>query len=116
MLGRTLDILYVPEERKNGAFEEELRVARENGRAEDDRWHVRKDGSRVYCSGMTSCMEQDDVRGYVKIARDLTGSKRVEAQQNARLAWEKQERTRAEESARLRDEFFAVLSHDSSSR
>lgn len=112
MLGQSAAKLFTPEDHASGVFGEELRRAREDGRAEDDRWHLRSNGSRVFCSGITSPLMDHAMRGYVKIARDLTGSKWLQDQQDARLEWEKRERVRAEESARLRDEFFAVLSHE----
>ncbi|MDB5796951.1 MAG: signal transduction histidine kinase with CheB and CheR [Paucimonas sp.] len=109
MIGKNADVLYPPEDRARGTFQNELARARDEGRAEDDRWHVRKNGSRVFCSGITSPLIDDALCGYVKIARDLTDSR---DRQEASLAWEKQERIRAEEAARVRDEFFAVLSHE----
>jgi two-component system CheB/CheR fusion protein len=112
MLGQRGEVLYTPEDRTAGALQDELDRARKDGRAEDDRWHVRKDGSRVFCSGITSPLIDEKICGFVKIARDLTSSKRIRDQQEARLAWERQERIRAEEAARVRDEFFAVLSHE----
>jgi two-component system, chemotaxis family, CheB/CheR fusion protein len=115
--GRSAALLFTPEDLAQDAFGNELRTAREHGRAEDERWHLRRDGTRVFCSGITSPLTADEagrspLRGYVKIARDITGSKWVQDEQQARLDWEKQERIRAEEAARLRDEFFAVLSHE----
>ena len=110
--GQSAAMLYTPEDNANRAFEEELKQALKNGRVEDDRWHMRKDGSRVYCSGITFPLSDGELRGYVKIARDLTGNKRSQDQRDASLAWEKQERVRAEEAARVKDEFFAVLSHE----
>lgn len=110
--GKSASLLYTPEDNANRVFAEELRLALKNGRVEDDRWHMRKDGSRVFCSGITFPLSDGELRGYVKIARDLTGSKQNQDQRDARLAWEKQERIRAEEAARVRDEFFAVLSHE----
>lgn len=112
MLGQSVAKLFTPEDRANGVFEEELRRAREDGGADDDRWHLRSDGSRVFCSGIMSPLMDHEMRGYVKIARDFTGSKWQQDQKDAKLEWEKRERVRAEESARLRDEFFAVLSHE----
>jgi two-component system CheB/CheR fusion protein len=111
-LGQSGDMLFLLEDRKEGAFQQELQRAMHEGRAEDDRWHVRKDGSHVFCSGITSPLIDKEIHGFVKIARDLTGTKRAQDQQAARLEWEQQERLRAQESARLRDEFFAVLSHE----
>jgi two-component system CheB/CheR fusion protein len=112
IVGKSGAILFTPEDRASNAFQEELRRAKDEGRAEDDRWHMRNDGSRVYCSGITAPLLDGEMRGYVKIARDLTGTKRVQDQREARLAWERQERMHAEDAARLRDEFFAVLSHE----
>ncbi len=112
ILGRSGAVLFLPEDRACGKFDEELRRALTEGRAEDDRWHMRADGTRVFCSGITSPLADGDIHGFVKIARDLTGSKQAQEQQAARLEWEQQERLRAEEAARLRDEFFAVLSHE----
>ena len=34
---------------------------------------MRKDGSRFYCSGEVTQLKSNSLRGYVKIARDLTG-------------------------------------------
>jgi two-component system CheB/CheR fusion protein len=112
IVGQSGEILATPEDRGTGAFQEELRRARVDGRAEDDRWHVRRDGTRVFCSGITSPLADEEIGGFVKIARDLTDSKWRRDQQDARLEWERQERIRAEEAARVRDEFFAVLSHE----
>jgi two-component system CheB/CheR fusion protein len=112
IIGQSGAVLYTPEDKANNAFQNELRLALKNGRVEDDRWHMRKDGSRVFCSGITFPLSDGELRGYVKIARDLTGSKQNQDQRDASLAWEKQERVRAEEAARVRDEFFAVLSHE----
>jgi two-component system CheB/CheR fusion protein len=112
MLGQNCEVLYPPEDRARGTFREEMRRAREEGRAEDDRWHLRKNGSRIFCSGITSPLTDEQMYGYVKIARDMTNSKWQRDQQEAKLEWEKQERIRAEEAAKIRDQFFAVLSHE----
>ncbi|TFV92324.1 PAS domain S-box protein [Oxalobacteraceae bacterium OM1] len=112
IIGQSGALLYTPEDLAKGAFQEELQRATEDGRAEDDRWHVRKNGSRVFCSGITSPFIDGEMPGFVKIARDLTNSKWQRDQQDAKLEWERQERIRAEEAARVRDEFFAVLSHE----
>src|ERR671917_2482077 len=51
ILGEDGSLLFVPEDREGGAHERELGKARTEGRAEDERWHVRKDGSRFWASG-----------------------------------------------------------------
>jgi two-component system CheB/CheR fusion protein len=112
VIGQSAEMLYTPEDRTLGAFQDELRRARNDGRAEDDRWHIRKNGLRVFCSGITSPLIDESMSGYVKIARDATDSKWTRDQQEAKLSFERQERIRAEEAARVRDELFAVLSHE----
>ena len=49
------------------------------GRAEDDRWHMRKDGSRFFAQGVTTPLADKGVTGFVKIARDLTTKMEAEA-------------------------------------
>ncbi|TQK08228.1 chemotaxis protein CheB [Herbaspirillum sp. SJZ107] len=112
MLGRSIDTLLPPEERSQGLAEAELQRALDDGRVERERWLLRKDGAEVFCSDITTLLQDDRVRGFVKIARDLTGSKRMLEQQTAQLEWEKHERSRAEHAARARDHFLLVLSHE----
>jgi PAS domain S-box-containing protein len=71
MLGRTGDVLFIPEDRAKGASEKERSEARANGRAADERWHERKDGSRFWASGLLMPLRGGDA-GFVKITRDRT--------------------------------------------
>src|SRR4029079_2599766 len=52
VLGRPLDILFTREQIAEGAPARELQVARDTGRAEDERWHERKDGGRFFPLGI----------------------------------------------------------------
>ncbi len=82
-------IMFTPEDRASGEPEREASKAMILGRGENERWHVRKDGSRFYGSGLTTPLRDDADRiiGYVKIMRDLTQSKR--AQEALRLSEER---------------------------
>ncbi|HDZ58383.1 MAG TPA: response regulator [Pseudomonas xinjiangensis] len=104
-VGQLSDMIFVPEDREAGLPEEELRRAREHGRAEDERWHQRKDGSRFYCSGVVNVLDADSFRGYVKIARDLTERQQLADTQQLKLA-------ETQSASQLKDEFFAVMSHE----
>ena len=76
VLGQSGSIIFTPEDRACGADLQELEVARVQGSAEDERWHVRKDGTRFWASGlMTAHCEGDKLRGYSKVLRDLTDRK-----------------------------------------
>ncbi|SKA39480.1 PAS domain S-box-containing protein [Enhydrobacter aerosaccus] len=77
--GHSADVIFVPEERAAGAAEEERRRALSDGRAEDERWQQRKDGSRFWASGLMMPLA-DRRLGFVKILRDRTDQHRAEEQ------------------------------------
>jgi PAS domain S-box-containing protein len=99
-IGQPCDIIFTPEDRGAGVPERERATAREQGRAEDERWHVRKDGSRFWASGVMTSLtdEKGDFIGFAKVLRDLTERKRYEDDlQRAKEELEQrvQERTQA---------------------
>ncbi|MCJ2099785.1 PAS domain S-box protein [Methylobacterium sp. E-046] len=74
MRGQPADRFFTPEDRAAGRIEAEMRRARDEGRAPDERWHLRKDGSRFWASGemMPLLDEVGKHFGFTKIARDRT--------------------------------------------
>lgn len=71
IIGRSGDIVFTPEDRiANAPADERMRASRD-GRAADDRWHQRQDGSRFWASGLLMPLK-DAADGFVKIARDRT--------------------------------------------
>ena len=112
ILGRPADILFTPEDRAAGAPEEETGTALREGRAADERWHLRKDGTRFFASGVLTPLGHGGARGFVKVLRDLTERKRTEdALREARdeLEWRVTERTAelARSNAALREAMAA---------
>ncbi len=112
MTGQLLDAIFVPEDRAAGAPAAEVRCAREAGRSLDERWHLHKDGTRLYCSGTMRPLSEGGMHGYVKIARELTATKLAEEERERLLASEKQLRAELERASTLKDEFLAVMSHE----
>jgi two-component system, chemotaxis family, CheB/CheR fusion protein len=110
--GRPMHFIFTPEDRESGRPEEEMRKAREDGRAEDERWHLRKDGTRFYCSGIMAPIRNGKLRGYVKIARDLTSRQQAEMEREQALARERDIRLQLERANRQKDDFLATLSHE----
>jgi two-component system cell cycle sensor histidine kinase/response regulator CckA len=82
IIGRPGSVLFTPEDNLQGAPEHEMRFAVESGRAEDSRWHLRKDGSRFWANGVMVGLRDDSgsVVGLAKIIRDDTARKRGEEQ------------------------------------
>ncbi len=79
-LGQTGELIFTPEDRANEVEEKEIATARRNGSAPDRRWHMRKDGSRIWVDGIMHRLddEKGELRGYAKIARDATEQRRAE--------------------------------------
>jgi signal transduction histidine kinase/CheY-like chemotaxis protein len=71
--------IFVPADRRAGVPEVELQLAAEQGRAEDERWHLRKDGTRFWASGvMVALREEGQLRGFAKVVRDFTERRKLE--------------------------------------
>jgi len=79
-IGQPVDITFVPEDRERGAPQTELEVAREQGTAGDVRWHLRKDGSRVFIDGTTRLLrDASGAVSFLKIGQDVTLRRAAEA-------------------------------------
>ena len=95
IVGREASILFTPEDRAAGVPQVEMATALRSGRADDERWHVRKDGRRLYCSGVMMRLGDVEPIGFAKISRDLTASREVEQElKNAREELEMRVRER----------------------
>jgi len=83
IVGVASEVLFTPEDRAAHVPLKELAEAKRSGRAADERFHLRKDGSRMYCSGVLRRLGAGGL-GFAKIARDLTGQREAaEALQTA---------------------------------
>ena len=79
MLGKTAGTIFTLEDRANGIPETEMRLALTNGRGIDERWHVRKDGSRFWASGeVLRLHDGGPTEGFLKILRDRTEQKKAQ--------------------------------------
>lgn len=99
VLGRHFSIFYAPEDVENGNPETELALARLHGRAEDEGYRVRKNGTRFWARVVVTPLydTQGHLRGYAKVTQDLTQRKHAEALENV---------------AKSINEFIAVLAHE----
>lgn len=79
IIGQHTRILFVPEDQAAKVAEDEMQRAVRDGRAEDERWHMHKDGGRFFASGVLFPMRRGAVlTGFVKVARDTTQRKQTE--------------------------------------
>jgi PAS domain S-box-containing protein len=79
-IGKSGDMIFTLEDREKGAVEQELGTALDDGRALDRRWHLRKDGARLWTDGIMTRLDHESgqLRGFAKIARDATDLRRAE--------------------------------------
>lgn len=82
IIGVNSAVIFSTEDRSNEKPEEEMRIANTTGRAEDYRWHKRKDGSLFWADGvLTQLHDTNDLHiGYLKIFRDITDRKLAETE------------------------------------
>lgn len=85
MCGQPLDCFFTPEDRVGQRPQIEMSLARAKGRAADERWHLRKDGTRFWASGELMPLIADDGEqlGYVKILRDRSAQHEAAAAHQA---------------------------------
>ena len=121
VIGQPADLIFTPEDRAAGAPEAEAQTALAEGRSSDERWHLRKDGSRFWGSGAMMAMHDGNDRtiGLLKIFRDQTEARAASealaasrADLEQALAFNKIARDELETASRAKDRFLAVLSHE----
>ncbi|MDX2232347.1 MAG: PAS domain S-box protein [Leptolyngbyaceae cyanobacterium bins.349] len=73
------DMIFTPEDLEQNQAELERQTTLSQGRAEDQRWHVRQDGSRFWANGLMMPLQNEsgDIQGFVKILRDETAQRQA---------------------------------------
>jgi PAS domain S-box-containing protein len=72
-------MIFTEEDRASGVPEREMKKAADDGQANDERWHLRKDGSRFFAMGRLVALkdESEHLYGFAKIVRDVTPNKNL---------------------------------------
>lgn len=99
IIGRHFSVFYPQEAIARHWPENELQMAREYGRFEDEGWRLRKDGTAFWANVIITAVYDDQgvLRGFAKITRDLTTHKRYEEMQR---------------NQRQTNNFLAMLAHE----
>lgn len=106
-IGLPFATIFTAEDQAAGVPEAELAAAKREGRAESERWCMRKNGTSFWVSGATNALRGTDgeLLGFAKIMRDET-ERKASTEERERLYF------KAQEANRIKDEFLATLSHE----
>jgi PAS domain S-box-containing protein len=99
IIGSHFSRFYPPDDIESGKPWAELAMAREHGRAEDEGWRIRKDGSRFWSRVVVTPLfdPNGSLHGFAKVTQDLTQRRHSEA---------------LELSSQNVQQFLAVLAHE----
>jgi PAS domain S-box-containing protein len=102
-LGQPAAVAFTDEDAQAGVPQQELAAAASNGRADDDRWMKRRDGTRFFCTGSVTAIRGDDGRpvAYLKVMRDSTEAHDKAEECERALAAERDSHSQAERQAAL---------------
>ena len=78
IIGQHFSVFYPREATERRWPEQELKMAAETGRLEDEGWRLRKDGSRFWADVIITALRdsEGELRGFSKVTRDLTERRR----------------------------------------
>src|SRR5262245_59377999 len=62
IVGQQFSGFFTPEDVQAGQPDKELQTAANTGRANDDRWLVRKGGARLWCNGVSTALRDEEGR------------------------------------------------------
>ncbi|MDQ3049870.1 MAG: PAS domain-containing sensor histidine kinase [Bacteroidota bacterium] len=107
IMGKQFETIFTKEDIANAVPQGEIDIAQREGRAVDNRWHMRKDGSKFFAYGLVFPLLgiEGKLLGYVKILRDLTESKKSEEAISKYIS-------DLEELNAHKENILAILSHD----
>jgi PAS domain S-box-containing protein len=99
IVGKHFSRFYLPQDIEAGKPWEELAIARRTGRAEDQGWRLRKDGTRFWARVTLSALydTHGHLRGFAKVTQDLSDRRHIQD---------------LEQASRNVNEFIAMLAHE----
>lgn len=112
IIGKHFSVFYLDVDKEAKKPEKELQLAMQFGRAEDEDWRVRKDGTKFWASVVITALYDNGIHvGFAKVTRDLTNRKFQEDElrhANQLLKTQQDELRRLNKS---KDEFISLASH-----
>jgi PAS domain S-box-containing protein len=117
VIGKHFSLFYPAEDVASGRPQHALRTALAAGRYEAEGYRIKKSGERFWADVVITPIRdgRGELRGFVKVTRDLTDRRRMEQEAReaeARAARERERALEAQLAVKLRDDFISVASHE----
>jgi PAS domain S-box-containing protein len=114
IIGRNFRIFYLPEDVARGLPDRLLNEAREKGKASNEGWRRKKDGTRFWASVVITALHdpKGGVIGFSKVTRDLTERKNAEDKLRENTIQLEQKNQALEHLNAELSSFAYVVSHD----
>jgi PAS domain S-box-containing protein len=116
IVGNLSDVLFTQEDQEKGEPIKGIEQCGAIGVIEEERWYLRKNGSRFWGSGTTQAIKREDgeITGYVKIMRDLTQQKEsqealAQAEQRYRTQLESDVAQRTQQLNQSRGQYLTLV-------
>jgi PAS domain S-box-containing protein len=114
ILGQHFSRFYPEDVVRSGFPDQELRVATDEGRFENEGWRVRRDGTRFWAHVIITAVRaaDGDLLGFIKVTRDLTEQREARARIEALNDDLRRRATQLEAANRELEAFSYSVSHD----
>jgi len=114
IVGQHFSKFYPPERAAEGFPEQELQIARSEGRFEEENWRVRKDGTCFWANVVLTAVynKNGELQGFSKVTRDITDRRYLTDQLNERVAELAETNRTLGEKNREVETFVYSVSHD----
>ncbi len=114
IIGKSFSIFYSQEARDLMIPDKLLAEASQTGRAMDEHWRIKKDGSRFWGSVVITALHDvaGEITGYVKVTRDLTDRKQAEELLKKKNAELEKKNAELEKMNKELESFAYISSHD----
>ncbi|HZV70721.1 MAG TPA: PAS domain S-box protein [Saprospiraceae bacterium] len=114
IVGKSFSTFYTEEDRANDIPGKLLSIASEKGKASDENWRLRKDGSLFWGSVVITALHdnQDNIIGFVKVTRDLSERKNAEDKLRQNTALLEEKNIDLEKMNKELQSFAYISSHD----
>ena len=114
IIGKSFSVFYTEGDRKNNLPFKLLQLAREKGKAVQEGWRVRKNGTLFWASVVITAVhnKKNDVIGFSKVTHDLTEKKKADDKLKLNALELEQKNAELEQMNKELQSFAYISSHD----